>query len=229
MQKVLKRIGKGLAVIFSAVIVLLSVKYLAERWFGSDETKALYGMRDILHSYVKPCSSDLLDAYRQFYGSGSIENDDKTSKCIMYVYTDRPFEEIAAKVPDMYDDFKKYISEQKALSQLEEIEIWIDNKNDWSIKFSPKDDYIVLSPNYNSPDNAVEQALSYCEDFKEISVLEYHNQGIRIPDSFNVDFLTGFEKLEKFEMRGLKKQEYMDIVKSRMPTLDGVEVVISKT
>ncbi len=71
--------------------------------------------------------------------------------------------------------------------------------------------------------------MSYCEDFKEISVLGYHTDGIRIPDSFNVDFLTGFEKLEKFEMRGFYKQEYMDIVKSRMPALDGVEVVISKT
>lgn len=227
MTKNKKRILTVFVFVVIAALIISSI-YLSllflPRVLGSEETKALYGMKDVLHSYVNPKTNDLIDFTRHFLGSGKYKFEDGKLKYHMYMKTGDEFADTISDIPSLCHEIKDCVNHYSVLSdENTDIQIDIENWSEWDICIDLKADKITLGLNDRIP---ITDALDYCKEFETIYVGGYWGYFVLIPDNFDSSYFSDFDMLKVLKIDKIKYEDEENELKEALSDLSGVNIII---
>ena len=213
----------ALVIFVIAALIIFSVPFLP-RVFGNEETKALYDMKDTLHSYVEPKANDLIDLARHIFGSGNYKFEDGKLKYYMSVKTGDEFSDTITDIPALCCEIRDHAERYPFLSdENTEIKIDIENWANWIIRIDLRSNEISMGLN---PRISVTDALEHCKEFETINVGGYWGYDVSIPDNFDSRFFSDFDVLKVLKIDDIEPKDKENEVREALLGLRGVKVTI---
>lgn len=225
MPKILKRfLIVFVSVTAAMAAVVFSFSFLP-RAVGGEETKALYKIKDIVHSRIEPQAGDLLDAARHFSGSGTCEYKNGVLTVLSYTKTGAAFPDAASAVPGLLEELRGCISQNELLSgENTEVEVCVENWSKWEIRIFPKRGKIIIALNGFIP---LGEALDCCREFEEIDIGGYWGYSVTLPEDFGADSFSDFLKLRALTLASLSHGD-AERASAALKALSGVDVTIKE-
>lgn len=224
MSRVKKRILTA-AVVIGVILLAASEVFLFPRVFGSEQTKALYRMSDILQSHVHYKERNLGDFVWKYTGSGSVDIEDGKQTYSLYVKTGDDFSAVSADIPAIMDEITQYIADAPALGGEDtEIVLCIENWASWIVRIFPQQSRIAIGLN---DDIHVTEALSGCKEFSEIHVGGYRGYSIQLGEGFSGEYFSDFTRLERLEFGSLYPSEEVRLCEA-LSGLSNVGIFINR-
>lgn len=193
----------GIAV-FLAVLSVFSF-FLFPRLFGSAETKALYRIKSILHSYMNFYSDDLVDFIYHNFDAGDYKYENGRLQLSLGVQTDEEIIDVLSKVSLLCNEIKTYTYNKSGLNgETTDITVRVEHWAGWSMVLEPNSKRVCVGLNDQM---SIIQILSCCKEFEIVEIGGYWGYGVSIPDDLENDFFTDFNALKVLKISDIQTLE----------------------